>query len=799
MPYQIRSANMKHILLLFLFPSLLWAQQKQMQGKVINDKNETLANVTVVLMDSLYQALHETRTDASGKFTLSLDNNTNYYISTRDLNYQSYEEFIQPDTLQGQLLIRLSAKSNQLEEVLIEGKRPRVTRKVDRLEFNVQNSNISALSSWEILKRTPLVKVLGSDISIKGSRNILVMINDKPVTLTGEELKNLLENSSGTDVQAVEVITNPPAKYEASGTAIINIKMKQNQLYGYRGVLLAKAEQSNYGKQIFGLTNYFKTEKFNFKGIYNFGRGTYARYGTDYVQYASDNTTWISKMDRIDDNKNQQTYVFTADYNPDSTLTLSFGWNGFYSPNSEGIYRVPTLIYNQQQQVESSYLTTNDHYRRTKNNNLFLQLVKKLSKTNTLDWATYYTTNNRVNYQDILTELNFKDQDPSTSHFTSDNDNKTRLFSSQVDFSHKGKRLELEFGGKYSYVSTFSKLIFADNENGELAFRPEKSSDFDYQEHNVAGYGSASYQWKKWSLKAGLRAEYTNLTGTVSQPSDINKTDYLTLFPTFYAQYETNDKSQIGFSYGKRISRPSYSWLNPTKSYYNLFSYFQGDARLRATIVHNLNLTYTRNNWNIDLFYRYEKWPSMEISYQDDATHNLIYHYTNIEKGQGAGIDISKNLDIKPWWSVNGMLSAMYNENYFEGVDKLIHKNDVYQLNTTLSTSFILNKKTDWNVEVGNSYYSPSIQGPFRISGFSSTYLVMNRKFIHKKLELSLYFLDIFKSEKIKVATNYANQNNYFLDYQDTQKISATLRFNFGNQTIRNNKTIRKTDEQNRL
>jgi len=784
---------------ILLIPSIGFTQQSQLSGRVTNSANAGISSATITVMDSIYQVLHKYTTDTLGWFSIPVNGSASYHLSVTHLNHDPFESFLQLDTIRSPLYIHLNPRGNKLDEVVVEGKRPQITRKIDRLEFNVQNSNISALSSWEILKRTPLVKVSGTDISVKGSRQILVMINDKPVSLSGEELKNLLENTSGTDLQSVEVITNPPAKYEASGSAIINIKMKQDQRYGYRGVAIAKIEQSNYGKQLFGLTNYYKTEKFNIRAIYNFGRGTYARYGTDYVRYASDNTTWVSKMDRIDENKNQQTYNLTTDYEIDSTFHISFGWSGHHSPRSAGIYTVPTLIYNQAGEVESDYMTVNDHYRSNRNNNVYLQTTKKIDNQNTLQWSNYFTVSKQSNYQDIQTQLHFKDQPPSRSHFISDNDTKTTLLSTQLDFDHKGDRVSYDFGGKYSYVNTSSGLLFSDNEQGNIAWRPDKSNDFDYREHNAALYTSASYSWNKWSAKAGLRTEYTKLEGIVALPTDTNSTDYLTLFPTFYLQYETTGKAQFGLSYGKRISRPSYSWLNPTKSYYNLFSYFQGDPRLKATIVHNLNLTYTKNDWNVDLFYRYEKWPSMEISYQEDATHQLIYHYTNIEKGQGAGVDMSKNFTFKPWWSMQTMLSGMYNENYFEGVDNVIHKNDVFQFNSTITNSFVLDKKNDWNLEIGNSYFSPSIQGPFRISAFSTTHLMTGRKFFNKKLELSIYFLDIFKSETVKVSTKYANQNNYFLDYQDTRKVSATLRYNFGNQTIKNNKTIDKIEEQNRL
>lgn len=566
---------MKYILLALLLHTIAFAQQ-QLKGRVTDTNELPVAEVTIRLTDSIQATSQLAVTDTEGYFQIPVDSNKVYRLTASHIRFQTHHELLMGIATNDILTISLSPKTNELEEVTVTGSKPRIVRKIDRLEFNIQNSNIASLNSWEILKRTPLVKVLGSSVSIKGSDQILILINDKKIMLTGDELKSFLENTAGNDIQTIEVITNPPAKYEASGSAVINIRMKQNQLQGYRGILLAKAEQSNYGKQIAGLTNYYKNQYLNIRATYNFGRGTYARYGTDYVQYDSDKTTWISKMDRIDRNNNQQTYIFSVDYAPDSTWTVSFGFDGFYSPKSEGIYRVPTKIYNTADIVESTYQTTNNHNRSSNNNNLFLQVGKKISGSRSLDWSTYYTNNRRTNYQDIQTELNFKDQEPSLSHFTSDNTSKTQLFSTQMDYSQSGGKISYEFGGKYSYAQTSSGLLFADNEQGgTLEIRPDKSSDFDYKEYNVATYSSASYSWKRWHVKAGLRAEYTDLKGIVSEPADNNTNHYLTLFPTLYLQYETKKQSQWGLSYGKRISRPSYSWLNPAKSYYNLFSYFQ--------------------------------------------------------------------------------------------------------------------------------------------------------------------------------------------------------------------------------
>lgn len=390
-------------------------------------------------------------------------------------------------------------------------------------------------------------------------------------------------------------------------------------------------------------------------------------------------------------------------------------------------------------------------------------------------------------------------QSPSENNFVTDNRNDVQLYSTQADYQWKNEKWELESGGKYSFVKTNSQLDFSDSENGEQQYRADKSNVFDYKEYNFALYSSLSYNPGKWNFKAGLRAEKTDLEGIVSEPFEINKNNYWKLFPTLYAQYTTSGNHQLGLSYGKRISRPSYSWLNPAKSYYNLFSYFQGDPKLKATIIHNINFTYTWKEWNLDFYYRKEIYPSMEISYQDPMTNNLIYHYTNIEKAQAYGLSLYKNFQIKPWWSLSLSENLEHNENYFIGVDDVLYRNKVWNLVSDISTSLTLDKKSDWKIEVGHRYTSPSIQGTFRISNSSSTYLVMNKKFFDKKLEASLFFNDIFRTSSEKVSTRYANQDNYFIDYRDTQSASVSVKFNFGNQSVKNAKAIKKADEQGRM
>ncbi|WP_228394359.1 outer membrane beta-barrel protein [Chryseobacterium glaciei] len=777
----------------------MFSQKQKIEGTVSNAQNEKLSLVSIEVYNSQNILLKTLMTNENGVFMLEGIPENSVKLVIKDLEYSKFEKDLDLEKQNQPLLIVLKKDIQDIQEVVMTKQKPLVKRKIDRLEFNVENSNISSLNAWEILKKTPGVTSSNDVLAIKGSQSILVTINDKKIMLTGDELKNLLENTQGSDMKSVEVITNPPAKYEASGSAVLNIVLKKNKIEGYRGILSSKYVQSQYAKGVAGISQYYKKDKLSVMGSYYRGTGTYYREGTDYVNYIEDQQRWVSTMNRKDQNKSQNTLNFNVEYEIDSLTNVSLNYSGSFNPKSFGTYNVPTLIYNSQDVVESNYTTINDHHSRTINNTVSFQADRKLNKKSKLTWTNYFAGNNNQKYQNVLTYLDFVNQSPKENNFVTNNKSDVQLYSTQFDYQWKNDKWELESGSKYSFVKTSSQLDFSDNENEQLQYRADKSNVFDYKEHNFALYSSLSYNPGKWNFKAGLRAEKTDLEGVVSEPYEVNKNNYWKLFPTLYAQYTTEGNHQFGLSYGKRISRPSYSWLNPAKSYYNLFSYFQGDPKLKATIIHNLNFTYTWKEWNLDFYYRKEIAPSMEISYQEPSNNNLIYHYTNIEKGQAYGLSVYKNFQIKPWWSLSVSENIEHNENYFIGIDDLLYKNKVWNFASDVSTSFTLQKSSDWKLEVGHRYNSPAIQGTFRISSSSATYLVMNKKFFNKKLEGSLMFNDIFKTSKEKVSTKYGNQDNYFLDYRDTQNFIISLKFNFGNQAVKNVKAIKKADEQDRM
>ncbi|WP_018675176.1 outer membrane beta-barrel family protein [Riemerella columbina] len=702
--------------------------------------------------------------------------------------------------LMGWTQIQDSTKVDSIQEVVLTKKNPITKRKIDRMEFNVEHSNLASLNAWEILKKTPGITAVGNHLSIKGNQNIIVTINDKKIMMTADELRNYLENTPGSEMQTVEVISNPPAKYEASGSAIINIKMKNIKKKGYRGSVYTGYTQATYAKGNVGTRHEFKKNRWTLSTGFNSNFGDYFRENIDVVNYVEANESWKSNLNRKDTQKPTRSFYLNTDYEVDSLTTLSLNYHLSHSPNVYGLYDVPTYIYeNGGNQPVSNYRTLNDHYSKYFSQSLSTQLDKKWNKNNKFSWRNHWINNRKNAFSDIETFLNFKNQPASTNHFSTDDDARINLYSTQVDFEFKPNALTIETGSKYSFVHTNALLDFQETQGKTLVHHPQKSNDFDYKEHNFAAYLSAQYEWQSWQLKAGLRTEYTGLKGVAQPRNATNQQHYWKWFPTLYIQYTSPTKHQLGFSYSKRISRPSYQYLNPAKSYFNLFSYFQGDPNLKPTISHHFNLNYTYKNWNIEGFYYKNISPSMEISYQNPATKMMIYHYTNLEKDQAFGMEFNKTFHPTSFWDISVYSSGIYNENYFLGLDQKIYLNHLLSIRTQISSTFTLDKTSDWQLELGHMYSSGMIQGNMTASASHNIYLATNRKFFDKKLEVSLYVNDLFRTDKATFRTKYANQDNYFIDYQDTQSLSLKLTHRFGNHKLKSTKTIKDIEEKNRM
>lgn len=795
------------ILLLLLLPVFCAAQDVTLKGKIKDNNNQPVPYAGIRLI---------TQTDSIAKVTVAANENGTFQIKAAPGSYTltagalGFADYAAPVTVIGSTTlpdIILTEEVTQLNTVEIMAKKPIVKRKIDRLEFNVENSIMSSGNAWDILRNTPGVTAsAGGGLSIRGSSGIMVTINDKRIYMSGEELKQLLENTQGEDIKAIEVITNPPAKYEAQGSAVLNIKMKKNPLEGYRATVSGAYVQSMYPKGVVSTSQFYKNKNLSVNGSYSFGSGTYIRQGKDVVHYLDDNgntqSKWESILNRKNRNLSQNSYNLTAEYAIDSLTTVTAGGNGFISMNNKGEYNVPTLIYNGAGIIDSLYTTRNrrsNPLNRKAFNASFEHLFDKEEK---IYIASDYTDYKSSEFQDIYSAFSLPGSAPYRDlRFVSDNTNNIKLFSAQADYFKNSNGAALEAGARMSVIKADNDLNFEDEIDEVLTLNPQRTSRFLYDENIYAAYGSYSFETGKWSFKGGLRSEFTKLTGNSVTIGEVREQEYFKLFPTAYTMYKANEKHELGLSYGKRINRPQYTWLNPFRSYYNLYSYFTGDPALQPAIIHNLSFLYTlKNTYNFDLYYRYQRNPSMEISYQEYETNTLVYRYTNIKNDYAFGLDFNTNLTFYEWWEASLNASVNYKEDTFQGLDGRLYSNGRISGTFVTNNRFALNKSKDFTAECDFFYFSPSVQGTFKISGISSLAFSFRKQVLKSRGEISLRILDIYRGQKQKVTTDYANQYNYFYDYSDTQSFRLGFKYNFGNQKLKNKTTGNKTtEEQQRL
>lgn len=789
----------RFIYLLLLLPLAGFSQSIKLSGQLQDEKHQPVPYATLTLRNQPdSQVFKNTLTDKDGRFVFTGIGKGNYILQVSAVGLQAYQQKL---TLSGDAVlpvIILKEEVMLLGEVTVAAKKPTVTRKIDRVEFNVENTALSSTNAWEIVKRAPGVQSGGGELSIRGSKGILVTINDKKVYLSGDELKAYLEGTNGGDVKSVEVITNPPAKYEASGSAVINIKLKKNTQAGYKGSIGGSYVQGIYAKGNVSTSQYYKTKKLSLSGSYTFGTGVYYNEIKEVTRYTAGQQTWEDELRRKNYRDAEHTYRVSLDYAIDSLNSLSLGTDGYIARQNHAQYNVPTRIYDQAHQLVSYFETQNNRLAPNHNGSYNLNYEHLFSAKEKISLGTNYTNYRSEADQDVRTAYYLVN--PRNARFTTDNTQHIRLFSTQLDYSKQSKLFDLETGFKYSRVKAANGVEFSIDTTGGLVNDPALSNTFAYDESVSAGYLSLNKDLKSWNFKAGLRGEYTAINSRSVSPSELNSQHYFNLFPTLFIQDKLSPDHQLGFSYGRRISRPQYSYLNPSRSYFSPNSYLVGDARLKPALTDQFNLNYDyKENYHAQLYYISEHNPTIQLPFQDNATNTLIQKVTNIPGNHYYGIDLSTSLQPALWWSVDVQAGPGHVESSFGLADGTVLHNRAFTVNGSLDNQLTVNKKAGFTAGISFSFNTAGVQGPAKVSGTSSLGFSARKKLWQNRAEISLLVSDIYRGEKMKVSSDYADQHNFFTYYGDSQNLRISFKYNLGNTGLKAKAAKAKTEEQNRL
>ena len=792
--------------LLFIFSISVFAQDFSISGKIIDSDNNPIefANV-VVLIEKGGEFLKGTSTDNEGFFILNNLDAATYFIK---ISYIGFEEFEQKIILTGDLnlkTIQLNETPESLSEVTVIAKKPTIIRKPDRLIFNIENTALTEGSTLSVLKSTPGIIVSEGSINIKSSP-ATVFINNRRVQLTSEELITLLESSPASSIKSVEVITNPPASYDADSGSVINIIMSKNLVTGYRGSVFTNYTQGVFPKYKAGTSHYFKNNKVNLNVNYSYTNQKINRDQDDTVNFLDNpnpetpdiyeiNQIWKSNINR---NTWSETHNLNLnfDYYIDDKNTLSLTSTGLYTPYFKYQIRNKTDITDENLNFLSSFTADNLSRDNKYNIGTDLNFRHDFENSASLAFNAHYTIydyeRNQKVFQDNLVE--------DDSEFNTLANQDTQIITGKIDYNLPIDDTSVfDLGLKYSNINTESDITRLDIINGEEVLNTENTDAFKYDEKVFAAYTNYSKSWDKWDLNLGLRVEQTNIEGESLTLSETNTQDYLNWFPNVGLSHQLLEKASIYGSYKRSITRPSYTDLNPFTFFINENAVVLGNPNLVPTYRDHYKVgTNFLEHFTIEAYYMNYDGDIVELPRQNNQTNIVAYTPTNLDKKVEYGFDFSFDYYPTSTWNLY-FVTSFYNiseeANFGEGFVELNQWSNYSILANNLSLlndrSLNLNLSFTW---VGKNLQQFQTVEDRLVSEFSLSKSILNGKGV-----ISLSIEDMFNDQDYKTSLNYLNQSSSSFVDVDNRFIKLGFRYNFGNTKLNTNQRTTDAEERERL
>ncbi|MBP6335559.1 MAG: TonB-dependent receptor [Bacteroidia bacterium] len=749
-------------------------------------------------------------TDAKGSFTFENLDAGNYLVLVSQVGYSKYYSsniLLEPGSGKHSIpQVTLLENTIQLKEANVVARKPFIERRMDMTIVNVENSIVDAgATALEILKRSPGV-IVDSDgnISIKGKQGVLVLIDDKPTYLSSTDLYNMLRNMTSDQLSRIEIITNPSARYDASGTSgILNIRLKKNQNLGLNGSVTASYGQGRYPDVGIGSNLNFRKEKFNAYGNFNYSYGYYFEEIELNRRFKEEDHTSTFIQESFDKGRYiNSNYRAGIDYFISDKHTIGFQVKGYSSANEDRTTST-TEIYNYSSIADSGYVTQNENDSEWKNftTNLNYRFqIDSLGRELTID-LDYGLFDNKSDFR-FQTDYYFPaGTKPSYQELaTNDQPATIDIRSVKMDYVHPfSKEVKFEAGLKSSFVQTDSDVRYSDIINGEAVLNTGKSNHFVYEENINAAYLSGSFERKKVGVKLGLRLEQTIAEGNQITTASTFHRDEVQLFPTAFFSYEFSDKNQSQVSYAKRIDRPGYQQLNPFRYFLDPYNYMEGNPELEPQLTNSFEVAHTyMKMFTLSLNYSHTVKAMTQISNQIDSTRTTFVRTENLDSHDNYGVSLNVPVQITKWWYSSNNFN-LFNSRY-QGIAS-VGNVDKQLTSYTFNTYNSISLPKSWSMEFNAYYNSRMVSGTVLIDPFYSISAGFRKNFMDDKFSLRVNVNDIFHTESFNSVMNYQNVDAEFHRIYDTQFVRFHVSYNFGKKSIprAKNRATGLQEEENRI
>ena len=713
--------------------------------------------------------------------------------------------------------IQMATAAKSLGQVTVTGKRPLIENKIDRTVINVDAAPTNAgATAMEVLEKSPGISVDNDgNISLKGKAGVIVMMDGKPTYLSAADLAAVLRNMPASGLDQIEIMTNPPAKYDASGNSgIINIKTKKSKSDGFNGSLTTggtigfykrdnsmlypvRGQQSlnmNYRKgkiNVFGNLNYNYNEN---KNDLDLTRKLYDSSGTvtskQHTAFNGRNNNYSAKVG-MDFYKSKRT-VYGFVLNGFAFFGRPQGTSSQTLTNADGTTR---SIINSKTSNELTFAnySANFNYKHT-----FDSAGTEL--TVDLDYIGYNNKNNST----LVSESYESENGPKTGHFELSGNipSLIDIYSFKSDFTHPMKgNMRFDAGVKLSYVENDNQVDYLRLDNGNWV-PDSRSNHFIYDENINAAYVSVNKKWKKFSAQTGLRLENTISKGHQLKTDSTFKRNYTSLFPTVYLNYEASKVHQFTLSFGRRINRPNYQDLNPFVWFLDSLTYRVGNPYLLPQYALNFELRHSyKNGLTTTLNYTNTDDVISQLLYQEGLVTYL--QPSNVARLQNMGIAV--NAPVKPykWWNMNLFVNVF--NNHYTGIfyNSITGVNDPIDLQYTsfmVNVTNNFNFKKGWSAELSGWYRGKSVE-QVTIADPMYFMTVGGQKTIMKgNGTLRMNVRDPFHWQKFSGHTSYSYVDVGIKNKWNNRAVNVSFSYRFGKSSVQQarRRTTGATDEDSR-
>lgn len=768
---------------------------KDEDGKLLSTANITLNrlkdSVAVKYAVTSKAGIYTIDNIAAGKYFLTVTHVGNATKTTSELNVAGTDIAVTE--------IVLAKASGDLAAVSVTSKRPIVEVRADKTILNVEGTiNAAGNDALELLRKAPGVIVDKDDnLSLAGKNGVQVYIDGKPSPLSGADLASYLKSIQATQIESIELITNPSAKYEAAGNAgIINIKFKKNKNLGTNGSVNAGYAVGVYGKYNGGLSLNNRNAKTNVFGTYNYNRGL--NLNTFVLERNQADTFFSQKNEMKNYNNGSHNFKTGLDYFIDKKSTIGVMINGNVSDVVMRTAGPMNIIYQPTNKLSKILYATNENINDRKNVNFNLNYRYALPTGKELnldaDYGFFKIRSNQFqpnNYFDVITNTPLYS---NVYRMISPSD--IDIFSFKVDYEQNLKKGKLGIGGKIGYVGTNNDFKRYDVFGATDIFDKDRSNTFSYKENINAVYANYNRSFKGFVLQVGVRGENTISKGrstglkynTVtskydSYDSSVNR-NYFDLFPSAAITFNKNPKSQIGLSYSRRIDRPAYQDLNPFEFKINDYTFRKGNTQLRPQYTNSVGLTHT---------YKYKLTTQLNYSHVKDIFTQLpdtteksksFLSPKNLATQDIVSLNVSYPFS-KNWYSLFTNVNSYYSKYQanFGGGNRNISL-DVVTVSIFVQNSFKLGK--GYTAELSGFYNSPTIwQGVFKSIAMYSVDAGLQKTLFNGKGNLKTSLSDIFRLMKWKGSSEFSGQTSTASGRWESRQLKLNFSYRFGNNQVK--------------